>query len=71
MECLRQQKRDQTTRSSLQAFINWFRYQATKASQVQADQDARQDRPIEIPAERKRVRFHFPRARRAAASSRT
>ena len=28
---------------------------------AEPDQDARQDRPIEIPPERKRVRFHFPR----------
>jgi ATP-binding cassette, subfamily F, member 3 len=45
----------------MQAFINRFRYQATKASQVQSrikmlDKIVR----IEIPAERKRVRFHFP-----------
>jgi ATP-binding cassette subfamily F protein 3 len=62
MERLRQQKRDQDDEiERMQAFINRFRYQATKASQVQSrikmlDKIVR----IEIPAERKRVRFHFP-----------
>ena len=62
MERLRQQKRDQDDEiERMQAFINRFRYQATKASQVQSrikmlDKVVR----IEIPAERKRVRFHFP-----------
>ena len=62
MDRLRQQKRDQDdVIERVQAFINRFRYQATKASQVQSrikmlDKIVR----IEIPAERKRVRFHFP-----------
>jgi ATP-binding cassette subfamily F protein 3 len=62
MDRLRQQKRDQDDEiERMQAFINRFRYQATKASQVQSrikmlDKIVR----IEIPAERKRVRFHFP-----------
>jgi ATP-binding cassette, subfamily F, member 3 len=62
MDRLRQQKRDQDdVIERMQAFINRFRYQATKASQVQSrikmlDKIVR----IEIPAERKRVRFHFP-----------
>jgi ATP-binding cassette, subfamily F, member 3 len=62
MERLRQQKRDQDDEvERMQAFINRFRYQATKASQVQSrikmlDKIVR----IEIPPERKRVRFHFP-----------
>jgi len=62
MERLRQMKRDQDEEiERMQAFINRFRYQATKASQVQSrikmlDKIAR----IEIPPERKRVRFHFP-----------
>src|SRR5688572_23094022 len=62
MERLRQMKRDQDDEiERMQAFINRFRYQATKASQVQSrikmmDKIVR----IEIPAERKRVRFHFP-----------
>jgi len=62
MERLRQMKRDQDDEiERMQAFINRFRYQATKASQVQSrikmlDKIVR----IEIPPERKRVRFHFP-----------
>ena len=62
MERLRQQKHDQDEEiERMQAFINRFRYQATKASQVQSrikmlDKVVR----IEIPPERKRVRFHFP-----------
>ena len=50
----------------MQAFINRFRYQATKASQVQSrikmlDKVVR----IEIPPERKRVRFHFPQTQKS------
>jgi len=62
MERLRQQKHDQGEEiERMQAFINRFRYQATKASQVQSrikmlDKIVR----IEIPPDRKRVRFHFP-----------
>jgi ATP-binding cassette, subfamily F, member 3 len=62
MERLRQQKKDQDDEvERMRAFINRFRYQATKAAQVQSrikmlDRIA----PIEIPPERKRVRFSFP-----------
>ena len=47
-------------------FIDRFRYQATKASQVQSrikmlDKVVR----IEIPPERKRVRFHFPQTQKS------
>ena len=69
MERLRQQKRDQDDEiERMQAFINRFRYQATKASQVQS-RIKMLDKivPIEIPPERKRVRFHFPAVRRRAA----
>ncbi|HEX5473678.1 MAG TPA: ABC-F family ATP-binding cassette domain-containing protein [Vicinamibacterales bacterium] len=62
MERLRQQKRDQDDEvARMQAFINRFRYQATKASQVQS-RIKMLDKivPIEIPPERKRVHFHFP-----------
>jgi ATP-binding cassette subfamily F protein 3 len=62
MERLRQQKRDQDDElERMQAFINRFRYQATKAAQVQS-RIKMMDKivPIEIPAERKRVRFAFP-----------
>jgi ATP-binding cassette subfamily F protein 3 len=62
MERLRQQKRDQDEElERMQAFINRFRYQATKASQVQS-RIKMVDKivPIEIPPERKRVHFSFP-----------
>ena len=62
MERLRQQKRDQDEEvARMEAFINRFRYQATKAAQVQS-RIKMLDKvvPIEIPAERKRVRFNFP-----------
>jgi len=67
MERLRQMKRDQDDEiERMQAFINRFRYQATKAAQVQSrikmlDKVVR----IEIPPERKRVRFHFPHTQKS------
>jgi ATP-binding cassette subfamily F protein 3 len=67
MERLRQMKRDQDDEiERMQAFINRFRYQATKASQVQSrikmmDKIVR----IEIPPERKRVRFNFPQTQKS------
>jgi ATP-binding cassette subfamily F protein 3 len=62
MERLRQQKRDQDEEiARMEAFINRFRYQATKASQVQSRiKMLEKIVPIEIPPERKRVRFSFP-----------
>ncbi len=62
MERLRQQKRDQDEEvARMKAFIDRFRYQATKAAQVQS-RIKMMDKivPIEIPPERKRVRFKFP-----------
>ncbi len=62
MERLRQQKRDQDDEvARMKAFIDRFRYQATKAAQVQS-RIKMMDKivPIEIPAERKRVHFTFP-----------
>jgi len=62
MERLRQQKHDQDEEvARMEAFINRFRYQATKAAQVQS-RIKMLDKvvPIEIPAERKRVHFTFP-----------
>jgi ATP-binding cassette, subfamily F, member 3 len=67
MERLRQQKRDQDEEiERMQAFINRFRYQATKASQVQS-RIKMLDKivPIEIPPERKRVHFHFPQCQKS------
>ena len=62
MERLRQQKKDQDDEiERMQAFINRFRYQATKAAQVQSRIKMMEKIvPIEIPAERKRVHFTFP-----------
>ena len=62
MERLRQMKRDQDDElEKMNAFINRFRYQATKAAQVQSRiKMLEKIVPIEIPPERKRVRFTFP-----------
>jgi ATP-binding cassette, subfamily F, member 3 len=62
MERLRQQKQEQDDEiARMEAFINRFRYQATKAAQVQS-RIKMLDKivPIEIPPERKRVHFAFP-----------
>jgi len=70
MERLRQQKHDQDEEiARMEAFINRFRYQATKAAQVQS-RIKMLDRivPIEIPAERKRVRFTFPACAKSGRS---
>ena len=67
MERLRQMKKEQDDEiERMNAFINRFRYQATKASQVQS-RIKMLDKivPIEIPPERKRVRFHFPDCRKS------
>ena len=62
MERLRQQKKEQDDEiERMQAFINRFRYQATKAAQVQSRiKMLEKIVPIEIPPERKRVHFTFP-----------
>ena len=67
MERLREAARRQSEEvEKMQVFINRFRYQATKAKQVQSrikmlDKVER----IEIPPERKKIRFHFPEAPKA------
>jgi ATP-binding cassette, subfamily F, member 3 len=62
MEQLRQRKKEQDDEiARMQAFINRFRYQATKAAQVQSRVKMLEKVvPIEIPPERKRVHFTFP-----------
>ncbi len=62
MELLRQRKREQDDEiERMEAFINRFRYQATKAAQVQSRiKMLEKVVPLEIPAERKRVHFSFP-----------
>jgi ATP-binding cassette subfamily F protein 3 len=62
LERLRQAKKDQDDEvARMRAFIDRFRYQATKAAQVQS-RIKMLDRivPIEVPPERKRVHFTFP-----------
>ncbi len=62
LERLRQAKKEQDDEMArMRAFIDRFRYQATKAAQVQS-RIKMLDRivPIEVPPERKRVRFTFP-----------
>jgi ATP-binding cassette, subfamily F, member 3 len=62
LERLRTMKREQDEEvARIEMFINRFRYQATKAAQVQSrikllDKVV----PIEVPAERKRIHFTFP-----------
>ncbi len=66
MERLRESHRRQSEEiEKAEVFINRFRYQATKAKQVQSrikmlDKVER----IEIPPERKKIHFHFPDAKR-------
>ncbi len=66
MERLRESHRRQSEEiEKAEAFINRFRYQATKARQVQSriKQLDKVER-IEIPPERKKIRFKFPDAPR-------
>ena len=59
---LREQKRRQDEEvARMQAFINRFRYQATKAAQVQSRiKMLSKIKPIDIPPERGKVHFTFP-----------
>ena len=62
LEILRQRKHEQDEEiARMRAFIDRFRYQATKAAQVQS-RIKMLDRivPLEVPPERKRVHFTFP-----------
>ncbi|MFN8061832.1 MAG: ABC-F family ATP-binding cassette domain-containing protein [Vicinamibacterales bacterium] len=70
IERLRQQKRDQDEEvARMKMFIDRFRYQATKAAQVQSRiKMLEKVVPIEVPPERKRVHFTFPQC---AKSGRT
>ena len=70
LERLRQSKRDQDEEvARVKMFIDRFRYQATKAAQVQSRIKLLEKVvPIEVPPERKRIHFTFPRC---AKSGRT
>ncbi len=62
MDRLRAAKKDQDDEvARIRAFVDRFRYQATKAAQVQS-RIKMLDKivPIDVPPERKRVRFTFP-----------
>jgi ATP-binding cassette subfamily F protein 3 len=64
MQRLRDQKKQQDEEvARMKMFIDRFRYQATKAAQVQS-RIKMMDKivPIEVPPERKRVHFTFPAA---------
>jgi ATP-binding cassette subfamily F protein 3 len=62
IEALRKAKREQDEEvARVKMFIDRFRYQATKASQVQSRiKMLEKVVPIEVPAERKRIHFDFP-----------
>jgi ATP-binding cassette subfamily F protein 3 len=62
LDRLRQAKRDQDEEvARVKMFIDRFRYQATKAAQVQSRiKQLEKVVPIEVPPERKRIHFKFP-----------
>src|SRR5262245_66435253 len=62
IERLRQAKKDQDEEvARVKMFIDRFRYQATKAAQVQSRIKLLEKVvPIEVPPERKRIHFKFP-----------
>jgi ATP-binding cassette subfamily F protein 3 len=62
LDRLRQAKREQDEEvARVKMFIDRFRYQATKAAQVQSRiKMLEKVVPIEVPPERKRIHFHFP-----------
>ena len=67
LERLRQAKRDQDEEvARVKMFIDRFRYQATKAAQVQSRIKLLEKIvPIEVPPERKRIHFKFPACARS------
>jgi ATP-binding cassette, subfamily F, member 3 len=62
IEAMRKAKRDQDEEvARVRMFIDRFRYQATKAAQVQSRiKMLEKVVPIEVPAERKKINFTFP-----------
>src|SRR5438477_888302 len=62
IEALRKSKREQDEEiARVKMFIDRFRYQATKASQVQSRiKMLEKVVPIEVPPERKKIHFNFP-----------
>jgi len=67
LERLRQAKKEQDEEvARVKMFIDRFRYQATKAAQVQSRIKLLEKVvPIEVPAERKRIHFTFPTCRKS------
>ena len=67
LDRLRQEKYEQDEEvSRIKTFIDRFRYQATKASQVQSRVKLLEKIvPIEVPPERKRIHFNFPNCARS------
>ena len=65
IEALRKAKREQDEEvARVKMFIDRFRYQATKASQVQSRiKMLEKVVPIEVPPERKKIHFDFPACR--------
>ena len=70
LERLRQAKRDQDEEvARVKMFIDRFRYQATKAAQVQSRIKLLEKVvPIEVPPERKRIHFKFPACAKSGRS---
>jgi ATP-binding cassette subfamily F protein 3 len=62
IEAMRKAKREQDEEvARVKMFIDRFRYQATKAAQVQSRiKQLEKVVPIEVPPERKKISFHFP-----------